>query len=96
MNRSCEIVDRQLVAFAQGAPGDIDEHVATCEECQDFLAELWSGGLEHDLSEPVIKAIRLELWIMEIAKAAFDIAGRMGKAAQTYIGGADEGDGQQA
>lgn len=96
MKRSCNVMDRQLVEFAQGRAVDIDEHVATCEECQDFLAELWSGGLDHDLAEPVIKAIRLELWVMEIAKAAFDIAGRMGKAAQTYLGGAEESDEQQA
>lgn len=85
MNRSCHVEDRQLVAFAGGEPVDIDEHVGTCDECQDFLAELWSGGLDHDLSEPVVKAIRLELWVMEIARAAFDIGELMGRAAGTFL-----------
>ncbi len=92
MTRSCTIRDEQLRAFATGADERlIDEHVATCDECQEFLALLWDGGLDADLAEPVVEAIRLELFLIDVAKLFAGILGDAGKAVKVYLGGADEG-----
>ncbi len=90
MSRLCAIRDEQLLAFAEGESFDLDEHVATCDECQEFLAALWDGGLDHDLSEPVVKAIRFELFMLDVARLLGDVIGDMGRAAKVYLGGADE------
>ena len=90
MNRDCAVQDEQLLAFATGDEFDLDEHVAGCEECQDFLEELWTGGLETDLTEPVVKTIRLELFLIEVAKLFGDIAVDMGRAARVYLFDADD------
>ncbi len=91
MTRSCAIRDEQLRAFAGG--GDeraVDEHVASCDECQEFLALLWDGELDTDLAEPVVEAIRLELFLIDVAKMFAGIVGDAGKAVKVYLGGADE------
>ena len=90
MNRACLTRDEQLVAFATGEEFNLDDHVSTCEECQDFLAEIWAGELDVDISEPVVKAIRIELWLIEIAKLAGGMAEDMGKAGRVYLMGADD------
>ncbi len=91
MSRSCAIRDEQLRAFAAGTDERvIDEHVATCDECQEFLALLWDGGLDTDLAEPVVEAIRLELFLIDVAKLFAGVLGDVGRAAKVYLGGADE------
>mgnify|MGYP000216976189 CR=1 FL=1 len=60
-------------------------HVETCDQCQDFLAELWDGGLDHDLVEPVVTMIRLELFLMEAAKLGGGMVADMLKAFVTYL-----------
>jgi len=85
MNRACAVRDEQLVAFAGRADFDLDEHVATCDQCQDFLAELWDGGLDHDLVEPVVQMIRLELFLMDAAKLGGGIVADMLQALITYL-----------
>ncbi len=85
MNRACLVRDEQLVAFAGGVDFDLDEHVATCDQCQDFLAELWDGGLDHDLVEPVVSAIRLELFLLEAAKLGSGIVADMVQAFMRYL-----------
>ncbi len=90
MSRVCATRDEQLLAFATGDEFDLDEHVAGCEECQDFLAELWWGELDVDLAQPVVKTIRFELFLIEVAKMFGDIAAGMGKATQVYLFDAGE------
>jgi hypothetical protein len=85
MNRVCAIRDEELIAFAGGVEFDLDEHVATCDQCQDFLAELWDGGLDHDLVEPVVQMIRLELFLMDAAKLGGGIVADMLQALVTYL-----------
>ena len=85
MNRVCDVRDDQLIAFAGGVEFDLDEHVATCDQCQDFLAELWDGGLDHDLVEPVVAAIRLELFLIDAAKLGSGIVADMLQAFITYL-----------
>lgn len=85
MNRECAVRDDQLIAFAGGHEFDLDEHVAGCDQCQDFLAELWDGGLDHDLVEPVVQAIRLELFLMDAARLGGGIVADMLQAFVTYL-----------
>lgn len=85
MNRSCLIQDDQLRAFAAGVDFDLDEHVETCDECQAFLAELWDGDLEHDLVEPVVQYLRLELYLIDVVSEASGLAARMARAALRYL-----------
>jgi len=85
MNRDCAVRDEELIAFAGGEEFDLDEHVDGCDQCQDFLAELWVGGLDHDLVEPVVQMIRLELFLMEAAKLGGGIVADMMQALITYL-----------
>ena len=87
MTRSCEVLDDRLMAFADGVDLDLDfdEHVAGCDECQAFLAELWEGGLDHDLVEPIVAMIRLELFLIEAAKLASGVVADMFQALARYI-----------
>ena len=87
MTRSCEVRDDRLIAFAGGVDFEIDfdEHVAGCDECQTFLAELWEGGLDHDLVEPIAAMIRLELFLIEAAKLGSGIVADMLQAFARYL-----------
>ena len=87
MIRSCEVHDDRLIAFAGGVDFEIDfdEHVADCDECQAFLAELWEGGLDHDLVEPIVAIIRLELFLIEAAKLGSGVVADMFQALARYI-----------
>lgn len=85
MIRDCAVRDEQLVAFAAGVDFDLDAHVVTCEQCQDFLAELWDGGLDHDLVEPVVAAIRLELFLLDAARLGSGIVADMLQALMRYL-----------
>lgn len=85
MNRECAVRDEQLMAFAGGVTFDLDEHVATCDQCQDFLSELWDGGLDHDLVEPVVEMIRLETFLMDAARLGGGIVADMMQALITYL-----------
>jgi len=38
--RDCRTTDELLFAFVDGIEPDLGGHVATCEHCQEFLAEL--------------------------------------------------------
>ena len=68
----------------------LDEHVAGCDECQAFLAELWIGELQHDLTEPVLRRIRFEQFLIDAAKFGFEVTARLAKGASHYL---MEGDG---
>lgn len=87
--RTCNTTDDLLFAFVDGLDQSLDDHVATCDECQAFLAELWQGELMQDLSEPVMERIRLGEFVAEVARFGLDVAAAMGRAAVAYGPGAD-------
>ncbi len=87
--RSCNTTDDLLFAFVDGHEESLDDHVATCDECQAFLAELWQGELTHDLSEPVMERIRLAEFVADAARFGLDVVAAMGRAAVAYGPGAD-------
>ena len=76
----CAITDVQRIDFAEGVDDSIDEHVMTCDECQAFLAELWSGQLQSDLSEPVMRVVGLEEFVIAVIKEGGGILARIGEA----------------
>jgi len=92
--RSCLVDDAVLYDFADGVPvaearvvvpeSDIDAHVATCDECQTFLAELWDGDLETDLVEPVLRTVELERFLLDVAKLSTGIVAELIEAAKRY------------
>lgn len=84
MSRACGITDEQLAGFARGEQHEIEEHVAGCNECQAFLAEVWQGALTTDLAEPVVQAIRIELFLLDAAKLGLGILARMARAVIAY------------
>lgn len=86
--RSCQTSDDLLFAFVDGLEEGLDEHVATCDECQAFLAELWQGELTEDLSEPVMERIRLAEFVASVARFGADVAAAMGRAVVAYGPGA--------
>ncbi len=57
--RLCGTSDDLLFAFVDGIEPHLEEHVAECDECQDFLAELWVGELNTDLATPVVRQNRI-------------------------------------
>ena len=89
MSLECGTRDTDLIAFADGV-STLDDHVATCDYCQTFLAELWSGGLERDLAEPVVRALRFEEFMGEVGRIGFDLVARFAEAMMTYLGGREE------
>lgn len=79
--RSCGITDERLFEFADGVQDEtLEEHVATCDECQSFLADLWIGESPRDLSAPVMRIVRFDEFLVAAAKLGVDVAGAMGKA----------------
>jgi len=91
--RTCHTTDDRLFAFVDGVDlaefQDLDAHVATCEECQAFLAEVWEGELSHDLREPVIRQIRFDQFLSEIVGFGVNIVSAMGRATAEYTFGVD-------
>ena len=88
--RNCQTSDERLFAFADGIETDLESHVATCDHCQDFLAELWIGELQTDLSDPVLRRIRFDEFLRELGQLTLDVAGSMVKAIVLYGPGFDE------
>ena len=88
--RSCRTSDDLLFAFVDGLDESLDDHVAGCDECQAFLAELWQGELTQDLTEPVMERIRLAEFFADAARFGADIAAAMGRAMVEYAPAAEE------
>ncbi|MDJ0664064.1 MAG: hypothetical protein QNJ75_05855 [Acidimicrobiia bacterium] len=87
--RDCHTTDERLFAFVDGIEPDLETHVADCDECQEFLAELWIGELQTDLTKPVLRQIRFDEFLREIGQLAADVIGALGKALVEYGPGAD-------
>ena len=88
--RDCGISDDRLFGFVDGLEDvSLDDHVAGCDECQGFLAELWIGEAPRDLAEPVMRRIRFEEFLREAARLGLDVFGAMGRAAVELGPGAD-------
>ena len=81
---TCAVTPDQRLAFAAGELTSLDEHVAGCEGCQDFLADLWSGGLSADLTGPVMRVGRLEQFLIDVAKESGGVAARLVEAMLAY------------
>ena len=88
--RACRTSDERLFAFVDGLDSDLESHVATCDYCQDFLAELWVGELQADLSDSVLRRIRFDEFLRDLGQLTMDVAGAMAKAAVVYGPGLDE------
>ena len=78
--RDCGISNDRLFAFVDGIDETLDEHVAGCEECQAFLAELWIGEAPRDLAEPVMRQIRFDEFLVAAAKLGVDVVSAMARA----------------
>lgn len=81
---ACTITDVQRIDFAEGIDDSIDEHVMTCDICQAFLADLWEGELQTDLSEPVMRVVGLEEFVIAVLKEGGGILARIGEALRVY------------
>lgn len=53
----CSVPTVDLWLFALGRL-DLDDHVAACDECQERLAELWTGSSPGSLVESVVSRLR--------------------------------------
>ncbi len=82
--RECRTPDEMLFAFVDGLDESLDDHVATCDECQQFLAELWQGELATDLTEPIMQRIRLAEFIARVARFGIDVVAAMGRGLLAY------------
>ena len=87
--RDCRTPDDRLFAFVDGIEPDLEAHVATCDECQEFLAELWIGELQTDLRTPVLRQIRFDEFLRELGSLTADVFSAMGRALMEYGPGAD-------
>ena len=100
--RGCGVGDGVLYDFADGLMVDssrvsvpeavIDAHVANCDECQAFLAEVWDGELETDLVEPVMRVVELERFLIDLVRLGSGIVARFIEAAKRYGLGVDDSD----
>jgi hypothetical protein len=66
-----------------------EAHVVDTDPGPAPLAGLWSGDLDADLAEPVIRQIRFDQFVREVVSLGADIALRMGAAAAAYTLGGD-------
>ena len=82
--RDCRTTDNRLFDFVDGLDPDLEGHVASCDECQEFLAELWIGEL------PVLRQIRFDEFLRQLGQLTMDVATAMGKAMIAYGPGIDE------
>ncbi len=89
--RDCRTSDDRLFAFVDGIEPDLEGHVVTCDDCQEFLAEVWIGELQTDLATPVLKQIRFDEFLREIGQLTMDVAGAMGRAVLEYGPGTERG-----
>jgi hypothetical protein len=87
--RDCRTPDDVLFAFVDGAEPGLEEHVASCDECQEFLAELWIGELKTDLRTPVLRQIRFDEFVRQTGRLTLDVMAAMGRAMLAYGPGAD-------
>lgn len=87
--RDCQTTDDRLFAFVDGIEPDLEAHVATCDECQEFLAELWIGELQADLTTPVLRQIRFDEFLRELGHLTADVIGALGRALVEYGPGTD-------
>lgn len=81
---ACQISDDRRIAFAIGGEAALDDHVAGCDACQAFLAELWSDELTVDLTEPIMTAVRLEQFLLDAAREAGGALARLVEAIMVY------------
>lgn len=88
--RECQTTDDRLFAFVDGIETDLETHVATCDHCQEFLAELWVGELQTDLSDSVLRQIRFDEFLREVGHLTADVAGAMGRALLEFGPGRDD------
>jgi|GEM_PF-6086963 len=88
--RDCGTSDDRLFAFVDGIDETLDDHVAGCDECQAFLAELWIGEAPSDLTEPVLRQIRFDEFLVAAAKLGVDVVSAMAKTLMVLGFAADE------
>lgn len=88
--RSCGITDAQLLAFADGGISDIEDHVFSCDECQEDLALLWEDALDINVAEPVVQAVRLDWLLSGVVSTGMGVASRIASAMVHYLTGRTE------
>ena len=81
---TCEVTEIQRLEFAEGEDQSLEDHVMTCDFCQDFLAELWEGQLRTDLTGPVMKVVGLEEFVIAVVKEGTGILARLVQALKVY------------
>lgn len=84
MSTTCGITDVQRFDFAEGTDDSIDEHVMTCDECQEFLAALWEGQLSRDLTGEVMTIVGLEEFVIAVLREGGGILSRIAEALRVY------------
>ena len=87
--RDCHTTDERLFAFVDGIEPDLETHVADCDACQEFLAELWIGELNTDLTAPVLRQIRFDEFLRELGHLTAEVIGALGRALVEYGPGTD-------
>lgn len=86
---NCTVNDDSRIDFALGEAADLDQHIETCDDCQEFLAAIWAGELEKDLSAPVLNALKLQQFFESLIGLGADLAEDYGRAALRYSAGTD-------
>jgi len=86
MNRS----PREMLDHLLAQLDATEEHTSDTDPGPAPLAGLWEGGLDTDLTEPVIRQIRFDQFVREVVSLGADIAVRMGAAALEYTVGREE------
>ena len=94
--RECRTTDDRLFDFVDGLDPDLERHVETCDYCQEFLAELWIGELNTDLSAPVLRQIRFDEFLRELGQLTMDVATALGRAVVAFGPGADDVSGAES
>ncbi len=85
---SCHVSDEDFQAFMAGDSDDLVDHVESCEWCQTRMEEAWSEDTTQ-VTEQIMRAVRLESFGRNIAEALIDVGSRYGRAVAVYVAKVD-------
>ncbi|MBT8213326.1 MAG: hypothetical protein KJN71_09285 [Acidimicrobiia bacterium] len=78
-----------LLGFVRGLDVE-DLTTVDAARVPGVVSEAWAEDLHTDLSEPVLRILKMERFLADIARTGADLMGRFGNAAITYTADAEQ------
>ncbi|MBT8197023.1 MAG: hypothetical protein HKN01_04600 [Acidimicrobiia bacterium] len=78
-----------LLGFVRGLDAD-DLTTVDARRVPGAVSEAWAEDLHTDLSEGVLRILKMERFLADVARTGADLMGRFGSAAITYASDAEQ------